>query len=250
MPWRLRLSAAEAGAGPKAATNGGTETQTHTYSASAALNRATQRHAIRSAINAAYAAVRALTLTSNDDDIAAARATVDAVTTAIAAGTDLPAHEINDFMAMQAGIQSDLGAREAGAMAYRDSTRLTGELAALPWRAGWPPKACSCWTTRLRTDTDAQAQLRAAIARYMAAEGMQTLPADASMDTPGAGPAEGCHGALHGRRRAMQTLPEDASMDTPAQAPAEGCHGALHGPPRASRRCPRTPRWTRRRRPS
>ena len=66
-------------------------------------------------------------------------------------------------------------------------------------------------------DTPAQAQLRAAMARYMAAEGEQTLPADASMDTPAQaqlraamarymaaeGDADAARGRLdgHGRRR-------------------------------------------------
>ena len=40
-------------------------------------------------------------------------------------------------------------------------------------------------------------------------------------------------------------LPEDASMDTAGAGAAEGCHGALHGRRGRAGCCPRTPRWTR-----
>ena len=115
------------GAGPKAAINSGVET--HTYSQSRAHARSEQRAAIQSALNAALTAVRGLMLTSSDDDIAAAQDLVDAIGPAITAGTAVPADELGDFRAMLVGIQSDLNAREAGAMAHREEVRLTGELA-------------------------------------------------------------------------------------------------------------------------
>ncbi len=113
------------GAGPKAAINGGVET-THTYAASAALNRAVQRAAINSAINAAQTAVRDLDLDSMDDAIAAAQAYIDAIAVAIEAGDDVPAHELADARAMRDGIQMDLDARE---MANGKVNELTDNLA-------------------------------------------------------------------------------------------------------------------------
>ena len=116
------------GGGGTALKDAGSGSGVYTGAASFAETRASQHSAIRTAITAAQGALNGLDNNSSDMDLDEADGLIEAISSAIDAGTYLSASEKADYEAMQTALMATLMVRKQGVMAQREVTRLTGEL--------------------------------------------------------------------------------------------------------------------------
>ena len=212
----MAVALAGCGTGGTALNGGSNVPGSSTIAASFAETWTAQHSAIQAAISGAQGTLDALDNGASNTALEMAEARITAITSAIDAGTYLSEAEKTSYRTMQTALRSALMVRREGVMAQGEAERLNGELTRAMARY-MAAEGMQTLPEDASMDTEAQAQLRAAMARYMAAEGMQTLPEDASMDTEAQAQLRAAM-ARYAAAEGMQTLPEDASMDTEAQA--------------------------------